>query len=87
MKQQLAKTLTVLFSMLLTICLILALLAGGGFLLAFLVGETQAVRLCAFLNGTMLPGIYIVGAGLSILGVIKMYLAGEKSFFLERKRK
>lgn len=85
MRKHLEQICTSIFCILLTICLILALFAGAGFIIAFLVGGAAAVSLCAFLNNYMLPTIYIAGSFIAILGVLKMYLAGEKSFFLDLK--
>lgn len=85
MKKQFERVCTSVFSVLLMICLLLGLLAAAGFILAFLAGGETAVSICAFLNNKMLPAIYVAGAFLAILGVVKMYLAGEKSFFLDIK--
>ncbi len=39
------------------------------------------------LNDRILPVIYIIGGTIAILGVVKMYLAGEESFSLKKGRK
>lgn len=85
MREQCIKILSGIFSVVFTICLIAALFAGVGFIIAFIVGVQASVGLCAFLNTKLLPAIYVGGAAMALLGVVKMYFAGEKMFFLELK--
>ncbi len=83
MRKKWALILTTIFSVGMAICLIAALIAAALLLIAFFVGQDRAAVLCAFINQTMLPCIYVVGAVLALLGVVKMYAAGEKNFFVE----
>lgn len=85
MRERCVKMLSSIFSVVFTVCLILALFAGAGFVAAFLIGGEMSVALCAVLNMNVLPAIYIAGAAMALLGVVKMYFAGEKMFFLELK--
>lgn len=83
MRKKATKVLTNIFSVGLAACLVIGLLAAVLLLAAFFVGQENATVLCAFINARLLPTIYVAGAILALLGVAKMYVAGEKNFFVD----
>ncbi len=87
MRKRIERGISAVFATVLTLCLIAALFVGAGFLSAFIIGGQEAARICAMLNDRILPVIYIIGGTIAILGVVKMYLAGEESFSLKKGRK
>ena len=76
-----------IFSVGLTCCIVYGMLLLLSFLVAMAVGGTFAVTLCALLAGYFIPILYVAGTILAMLGLLKMYLAGEKSFVMERPQK
>lgn len=69
----------------------LALFAGGlsflGYLAAFCIGGDTATAICVFIYKTLYPILFYFASGIALLGLVKMYLAGEKSMVPGNKYK
>ena len=69
----------------------LALFAGGlsffGYLAAFCIGGETATAICVFIYKTLYPILFCFSSGIALLGLLKMYLAGEKSMVPGNKYK
>ena len=69
----------------------IALFAGGvsflGYLAAFCIGGETATAICVFIYKTLYPILFYFSSGVALLGLIKMYLAGEKSMVPGNKYK
>lgn len=87
MKNKITSVMTAIFSIGLSLCMLAAFGAFLAFVAAFILGGDGAATVCAFLRRVYLPGIYILGTAISFVGIIKMYLDGEKSFVLTVKGK
>ena len=66
------------------------LFAGGitfiGYLIAFFVGGTVAVEICEFIYKKVIPVIVYLSTVLVILGLLVMYLNGEKALTADKKK-
>ena len=61
----------------------IALFAGGlsffGYLAALIIGGETAAQICLFIYKTLYPILFYFSSGIVLLGLVKMYVAGEKS--------
>ena len=69
----------------------LALFAGGlsflGYVAAFCIGGETATAICVFIYKSVYPVLFYFSSGIALLGLLKMYLAGEKSMVPGNKYK
>lgn len=69
----------------------LVLLMGGlsffGYVAAFCIGGETATAICVFIYKTLYPILFYSASGIALLGLLKMYLAGEKSMVPGNKYK
>ena len=60
-----------------------ALLAGAlsflGYVAAFVIGGETATAICVFIYKTLYPVLFYFSSSVVLLGLVKMYVAGEKS--------
>ena len=60
-----------------------ALAVGGlsflGYLTAIIIGGQMAEDICVFIYKTLYPILFYFSSGVVLLGLAKMYVAGEKS--------
>ena len=60
-----------------------ALFAGGasflGYLVALIIGGETATAICVFIYKTIYPILFYFSSSVVLLGLLKMYVAGEKS--------
>ena len=82
MRVKIINVLTKIFSYVMVLCLIAALVGGIMIFVAFFIGADRAEPFMIWIN-EYLKIVYVVGGTLAILGVVKMYFAGEKNFFIE----
>lgn len=63
--------------------IMIALFAGGlsslGYILALIMGGEQASAICVFIYQKFYPVLFYFSSSVVLLGLIKMYVAGEKS--------
>lgn len=61
----------------------LALFAGAisflGYLVAIIIGGPTAAHICAFIYKQIYPILFYLSSGSILLGLVKMYVAGEKT--------
>lgn len=71
--------------------IMLALLIGGlsffGYVVALIVGGSTAVSICNFIYDRLYPVLVYGSSALVVLGLIIMYLKGEKALSAEKKKK
>lgn len=79
MRQKIANVLGTLYG----IGIIIALFCGGlsflGYLVAFIIGGETATAICVFIYKTAYPILFCFSSSVVLLGLVKMYVAGEKS--------
>lgn len=87
MKEKLTNWLTTVFGY----GIMLTLFAGGlsffGYLAAVFIGGETAEAICTFLYKQYLPIIFVGTALLILLGLLRMYLCGERVFVPEKRKK
>lgn len=68
-----------------------ALFAGGlsflGYVAAIIVGGPVATEICAFIYKQVYPVLFYISSGSVLLGLVKMYVAGEKTMVPNKKEK
>lgn len=83
--KKLAEILQIVFGYGIVICLF----AGGGtifgYLIALLIGGETATAICAFIYKSIFPVIIKCSAILVLVGLLIMYLKGEKSLDIGKK--
>lgn len=61
----------------------IALLVGGasflGYIAAMVIGGETATEICVFIYKTLYPILFYFSSAVVLLGIVKMYVAGEKS--------
>ena len=79
LRQKIANALSYIFG----VGIMLALFAGGlsffGYLAAIIIGGEPAAQICQFISKTLYPILFYFSSGIVLLGLVKMYVAGEKS--------
>ena len=79
MRQKIANVLGTIYG----IGILIALFAGGlsflGYVVAFILGGETATAICVFIYKTVYPILFYFSSSVVLLGLVKMYVAGEKS--------
>ena len=69
----------------------LALFLGGlsffGYLAALIIGGDVAVAICAFIYKTAYPVLVYASSVMILLGLVVMYMRGEKALASDKKKK
>ena len=62
---------------------LIALFAGGatfiGYVAAMIIGGETATEICVFIYKTIYPILFYFSSSIVLIGLIKMYIAGEKA--------
>lgn len=70
--------------------IMISLFGGGltffGYVAALIIGGDTAATICAFIKGTILPVIIYISTIMVILGLVAMYLDGEKALTTDKKK-
>ena len=70
--------------------IMITLLIGGltffGYVAALIIGGDTATAICTFIYKTILPITIYISTSTVLLGLISMYLAGEKSLTANKKK-
>ena len=70
--------------------IMICLFAGGltffGYVAALIIGGNTAAVICAFIYKEIIPVIIYVSVVMVLLGLIAMYLAGEKALTPEKRK-
>ncbi len=86
MKEKIIKLTYSIFSKVTALLMIAILFVGAAYVAALIVGGETALKINEVITGIVLPVICITSVSLSVLGIINMYLRGEKAFVLEIHR-
>lgn len=86
-RMKIAKVLSYIYG----IGVLIALFAGGasfiGYVVALISGGTMATEICVFIYKTIYPILFYFSSSVVLLGLLKMYVAGEKSMVPDNKFK
>ena len=86
-REKLGKILAQLYGVGIFTALMLGALSFVGYLAALILGGEVAGQICTFIYKKVYPGIYYLSAGSVLLGLLKMYVVGEKALTPPRKKK
>lgn len=71
--------------------IMVSLFAGGltffGYVAALCIGGDTATAICAFIYNNIIPVIIYLAVSMVLLGLVAMYLAGEKALTPEKKQR
>lgn len=82
MKKKVINVLSKIFSVTMTLIMVLALLIAALYIIAFIVGMPHSEAICGFAATYILPVVYITAIADCLLGVVNMYLKNEYVFVL-----
>lgn len=89
--KDLRKKIADVLSLIYGIGVMVALFAGGisflGYLTALIIGGEAATEICVFIYKKIYPILFYFSSSVALLGLIKMYIAGEKSMVPGNKYK
>ncbi len=70
--------------------IMISLFGGGltffGYVAALIIGGDTAAAICAFIKDTILPVIIYISTIMVVLGLVAMYLDGEKALTADKKK-
>ena len=70
--------------------ILIALLVGGisflGYLAALIIGGDTATQICIFIYKTVYPVLFCFASCTALFGLLKMYIAGEKSMVPSKRK-
>ena len=71
--------------------ILIALSVGGlsflGYLAAFIIGGPTATEICEVIKSDIYPILFYFSSSVVLLGLVKMYVAGEKSMVPSKRQK
>lgn len=71
--------------------IMIALFAGAlsflGYLVAIIIGGSTATEICVFIYKKIYPVLFTFSSAVVLFGLLKMYVAGEKSLAPQKKKK
>lgn len=89
--KEIRKKIANIMSVIYGIGVMVSLFAGGlsflGYLVALIIGGQTATEICVFIYKTLYPILFYFSSSVVLLGLIKMYIAGEKSMVPGNKYK
>lgn len=87
MKEKIAKACNTIFGYGMLIALLVAFVLFLSFILSIFIGEEAAGTITTFLYKTVMPINYIYAVCVSLIGLIGMYLRGEKAMLMSAQKK
>lgn len=82
MKAKIAKICNIIFSYGMLLSLFVAFLLFVSFVVSFFLGDNAAATLTTFMYKTVIPKTYVFAVIVSLIGIIGMYLRGEKAMIM-----
>ena len=79
MRQKIADIMSIVYGIGILIALILGTLSFLGYIVAFILGGKAAGEICEFIYKTFYPHLFSFSSFVVLLGLVKMYVAGEKA--------
>lgn len=83
--KKLSDIIRVIFGYGILICLFVGGMTFFGYLAALIIGGDTATTICTFIYKTILPYVIYISGIMVVLGLVAMYLAGEKALTSEKK--
>ena len=86
-RTKIAQVLSYIYGVGVMVSLFVGALSFIGYLVAIIIGGTVASDICVFIYKTIYPVIIYLASVSVLLGLVKMYVAGEKSLAPDKKKK
>ena len=86
-REKTAKVLSYVYAIGIAVALFAGALSVFGYLAALIIGGETAVEICDFIYKDYYPVIIYISSISILLGLVKMYLSGEKSLVPPKKSK
>lgn len=87
LREKIANVLGYIYGIGIAISLFVGGISAVGYIVAIIVGGPTASAICEFIYKGVYPVLIYFASCVVILGLVKMYVAGEKSLSLEKKKK
>lgn len=84
--KRIADFIKVIFGYGIMLCLFVGGLTFFGYVAALIIGGSTAATICTFIYKTVLPIVIYTSTILVLLGLVAMYLSGEKALTTEKKK-
>ena len=82
-----AKVLSYLYGVGITVALFAGALSFLGYVAAMIVGGETATAICVFIYKKVYPILFYISSVSVLLGLLKMYVVGEKTMVPSKKKK
>lgn len=87
MKNKLIRLLANLYGIGITASLLIGGLSFVGYLAAIIIGGQTAADICSFIYKKLYAALFYLCSASVFIGMMKMYIAGEKTMMLTKKNK
>jgi hypothetical protein len=84
-QHKLAKILAYIYGAGIAVALFVGALSFLGYLVAIIIGGEVAIKICVFIYEKIYPILFYISSGSVLLGLLKMYIAGEKTMIPNTK--
>ena len=86
-REKLAKVLTYVYATGIAIALFVGALSVIGYVAAIIIGGETAAKICDFIYKDLYPHIIYLSSVSILIGLVKMYVAGQKALVPPKKKK
>lgn len=86
-REKTAKILSYIYAIGITVALFAGALSFLGYIAAMIIGGDTATDICTFIYKQIYPVIIYLSSCSVLVGLVKMYVAGEKSLVPPKKKK
>lgn len=87
LRQKVANVLGVIYGIGVMAVLFFGAISFLGYLVAFIIGGETATAICVFIYKKAYPVLFLISSSIVLLGLVKMYVAGEKSMVPTKRKK
>lgn len=86
-REKIAKILSYVYAVGIAVALFIGALSFLGYVVAMIIGGQTATDICVFIYKKIYPVIFYISSVSVLIGMAKMYVAGEKSLAPSKKKK
>ena len=86
-REKLAKVLTYVYAIGIAVALFVGAISSLGYIAALIIGGETAARICDFIYKDCYPHIIYLSSVSILIGLVKMYVAGQKALVPPKKNK
>ena len=86
-RKKIADVMALIYGIGIMIALLVGALSFFGYLAAIIIGGQTATDICVFIYKTVYPILFMFSSCVVLFGLLKMYIAGEKTMTPKKKNK